>query len=88
MIFRIALSKLEIPLTEKKLKQKFSQADLDKDDLLGFNEFMKSLKDIKDDMYVGKKFVEFRKAFCKSDENNNGLISENQFRLLLSSNKK
>ena len=85
MNFRIALSKIEIPLTEKKLKQKFSQADIDKDDLIDFNEFMKSVKDIKDDIYVGKKFEKFRKAFLLADENNDGLISVDQFRLLFSS---
>ena len=78
MTFRIALSKLEIPLTEKKLKQKFTQADIDKNNLINLDEFIKS---IKDDIYVGKEFEKFRKAFFKADGDNDGLITADQFRL-------
>jgi len=83
IIFRIALSKLEIPLTETKLKQKFTQADIDKDNLINFHEFRQS---IKEDIYVGEEFEKFRKAFFKADQNNDGLITVDQFRLLLVSN--
>ena len=82
MIFRIALSKLEIPLTKTKLKQKFTQADIDKNNLIDLKEFIKSVEDIKDDIYVGKEYEKFRRAFCKADENKDGLISIDQFRLL------
>ena len=47
---------------------------------------MKSIKkDIKEDIYVGEKFEKFRKTFCKADQNNDGLISVDQFRLLIGS---
>ena len=72
-------------MTEKKLKQKFDQADIDKDNLIDINQFMKSVNDIKEDIYVGSEFYKFREAFCKADVNNDGLITENQFRLLFSS---
>ena len=85
---RIALSKLEIPLINKKLKQHFNQADIDNDNLIDLNQFIKSVKDIKDDIYLGKEFEKFREAFCNADENNKGLISADQFRLLFCSVEK
>ena len=72
--------KLEIPLTNTKLKQKFTQVDIDKDNLINFNQFIKSVKDIKEDIYVEEKFEKFRKAFCEADQSNDGLISADQFR--------
>ena len=52
-------------------------------------EFINSIeKIIKDDRYVGKQFEKFRKTFFKADQNNKGLISIDQFRLLFISVKK
>ena len=88
--FRIILSKLEIPLTPKKLEQKFCQAD--KDDRIDYNQFIKSLNDIIDrdnidDIYGGWSIEVYvpREAFFKADEDNDGLISADQFKLLFSS---
>ena len=79
---RTATIELEMPLKVAKKKEMFKKADTDNDGKIDYEEFIKS---IEDDIYVGEEFEEFRKAFCKADENNDGLITENQFRLLFSS---
>ena len=73
-----------MPLTDKKRKEIFKKADIDNDDLINYEEFIKSIENIKDDLYVGYKFEKFRKAFCEADENNDALITVDQFRLLIS----
>ena len=70
-----------MPLTDKKRKEIFKKADIDNDDLIDYEEFIKSIEDIKDDLYVEEKFEKFRKAFCIADENNDGFITADQFRL-------
>ena len=77
-----------MPLTDKKRKEIFKKADCDNDDLIDYEEFVKSVETVKDDIYVEEKFEKFRKAFCKADDNNKGLISVDQFRFLFSSVKK
>ena len=74
-----------MPLTDIKRKEMFKKTDIDNDDKIDYEEFIKS---VEDDIYIGEKFREFRKAFCKSDDNNKALISADQFRFLFSSVKK
>ena len=66
----------------------FKKVDNDNDDLIDYEEFLKSVEKIylliKDDRYAGKKFEKFRNAFINADENNDGLITADQFRFLFS----
>ena len=77
---------MQLPLTDKKRNEMFQKADIDNDDLIDYEEFIKSIETIKDDRYVEETFEKvekLRKAFCKADENNKELISADQFRFLL-----
>ena len=75
-----------MPLKVAKKEEMFKKADIDNDDKIDYEEFIKSIeKIIKDNRYVGEEFEEFREAFLKADEKNDGLISVDQFRLLFSS---
>ena len=73
----------KVLLSVKKSKEMFKKADTDNDDKIDYEEFIKSVeKIINDNRYVGKEFEKFRKAFSEADENDDGLITVDQFRLL------
>ena len=62
------------------MKQKFTQADIDKDNLIDFNELIKTVNELKNDEFYGEKTKVFRFAFCFSDKDEDGLISIDDFR--------
>ena len=70
-----------MPLTVAKTKEMFKKADIDNDGKIDYEEFIKSIENIKEDIYVGKDFKKFRKIFCKADKDNHGLITADKFRL-------
>ena len=88
MTSRIATveSKKELAvLSVKKRTEMFKKTDIDNDGKIDYEEFIKSIENIKEDIYVEKEFKKFRKIFCKADKDNHGLITADQFRLLLGS---
>jgi len=75
---RTATIELEMPLTKK--NEMFKKADINNDDKIDYEEFIKSVEDIKDDRYWSKETTFFRSAFYWSDEDDDGLISIDEFR--------
>ena len=73
-----------MPLKVPKKEKMFKKADIDNDDKIDFEEFIKSIeKIIEDDRYVGYNFWKFRIAFRKADNDKDGLISIDEFRSFL-----
>jgi len=84
MTSRIATveSKKELAvLSVKKRTEMFKKTDIDNDGKIDYEEFIKSIENIKEDIYVEKEFKKFRKIFCKADKDNHGLITADKFRL-------
>ena len=80
MTFRNAVEVFNIPLTDEKKNKLFAKVDTDNDDLINYNEFMKSVKDINN-----RKIIDL---FCSVDTDDDKLISIDEFRLLFSSVQK
>ena len=66
-----------MPLTDKKRNEMFKKADIDNDDLIDYEEFIKS---IENDSYLNKETKFFRSAFCSADKDHDGFISNDEFR--------
>ena len=66
-----------MPLTDKKRKEIFKKADLDNDDLIDYEEFVKSIEE--NDSYLSKETIFFRTAFWSADKDEDGLISAEEF---------
>ena len=73
MIFRTAVEVFKIPLTDKKKNELFSKVDTDKDNLINYHEFNKSVVDINN-----RKIIDL---FCSVDTDDDKLISIDEFRL-------
>ena len=66
-----------MPLTDKKRNEIFKKADIDNDDLIDYEEFIKS---IENDSYLNKETKFFRSTFRSADKDQDGFISINEFR--------
>ena len=56
----------------------FKKVDIDNDDLINYEEFIKSIKE--DDRYLSKETIIFRYAFSSADKDQDGFISIDEFR--------
>ena len=54
----------------------FKEADIDNDDLIDYEEFIKA---IENDSYLNKETKYFRSAFCSADKDQDGFISFDEF---------
>ena len=54
----------------------FKKADIDNDDLIDYEEFIKS---IENDSYLNKETKIFRSTFCSADKDQDGFISFDEF---------
>ena len=62
----------------RKMKEMFKKADIDNDDKIDYEEFLKSIEE--DDRYWSKETTFFRSSFCFADKDKDGLISIDEFR--------